>query len=80
MYCFVNDTAPESSPLHRTSFASGSVNSGPPPIEDVTINASEIVISKNNNTTYIKLNDGNALSMSKFDVSGTKLQKGIKGG
>ncbi len=29
--------------------------------------------------TYIKLNDGNALSVSKFDVSGVQLQKGIKG-
>jgi len=28
---------------------------------------------------YVKLNDGNALSVSKFDVSGTRLQKGIKG-
>ncbi len=28
---------------------------------------------------YVKLNDGNALSLSKFNVSGTKLQKGIKG-
>lgn len=46
--------------------------------DDVT-NAFFAVVSKNNNTTYIKLNDGNALSMSKFDVSGTKLQKGIKG-
>ncbi|MCD8449310.1 hypothetical protein LNI98_06355 [Tenacibaculum dicentrarchi] len=36
-------------------------------------------VTKDENTTYIKLNDGNALSMSKFDVSGTKLQKGIKG-
>ncbi|CAM1333095.1 alpha-2-macroglobulin family protein [Tenacibaculum aestuariivivum] len=36
-------------------------------------------ITKGKNTTYIKLNDGKALSMSKFDVSGTKLQKGIKG-
>ncbi len=36
-------------------------------------------IAYNNNTTYVKLNDGNALSMSKFDVSGAKLQKGIKG-
>ncbi len=42
-------------------------------------NAFFAVITKNKNTTYIKLNDGNALSMSKFDVSGTKLQKGIKG-
>ncbi len=37
------------------------------------------VVTANNNTTYLKLNDGNALSMSKFDVSGAKLQKGIKG-
>ncbi len=29
--------------------------------------------------TYVKLNDGNALSVSKFDVSGVRLQKGIKG-
>ncbi|MHA7055703.1 alpha-2-macroglobulin family protein [Aquimarina sp. M1] len=29
--------------------------------------------------TYVKLNDGNALSVSKFDVSGVQLQKGIKG-
>ncbi len=28
---------------------------------------------------YIKLNDGNALSVSKFNVSGARLQKGIKG-
>lgn len=29
--------------------------------------------------TYVKLNDGNALSVSKFKVNGVKLQKGIKG-
>ncbi len=29
--------------------------------------------------TYVKLSDGNALSVSKFDVSGVHLQKGIKG-
>ncbi|MBW1295193.1 alpha-2-macroglobulin family protein [Aquimarina litoralis] len=29
--------------------------------------------------TYVKLNDGNALSVSKFDVAGVRLQKGIKG-
>ncbi|WP_339707676.1 MG2 domain-containing protein [uncultured Kriegella sp.] len=33
----------------------------------------------NGHKTYIKLNDGNALSISKFDVSGVELQKGIKG-
>ena len=29
--------------------------------------------------SYIKLNDGNVLSVSKFDVSGVRLKKGIKG-
>ncbi|SDL64955.1 alpha-2-macroglobulin family protein [Kriegella aquimaris] len=33
----------------------------------------------NGHKTYLKLNDGNALSISKFDVSGVKLQQGIKG-
>lgn len=37
------------------------------------------VAEKNNQKTYVKLNDGNALSVSKFDVSGVSLQKGIKG-
>jgi uncharacterized protein YfaS (alpha-2-macroglobulin family) len=37
------------------------------------------IISKSNNTTYVKLNDGNSLSLSKFDVSGASTQKGIKG-
>ncbi len=37
------------------------------------------VVENNNQKTYVKLNDGNALSVSKFDVSGVALQKGIKG-
>jgi uncharacterized protein YfaS (alpha-2-macroglobulin family) len=37
------------------------------------------IISKGNNITYLKLNDGNSLSLSKFDVSGATLQKGLKG-
>ncbi|SFS37193.1 hypothetical protein SAMN04487906_0198 [Zhouia amylolytica] len=37
------------------------------------------IAEKNNQKTYVKLNDGNALSVSKFDVSGVTLQKGIKG-
>jgi len=37
------------------------------------------IISKGNNTTYVKLHDGNSLSLSKFDVSGHKLQRGLKG-
>ncbi len=37
------------------------------------------IVSKGNNTSYIKLNDGNSLSLSKFDVSGNHLQRGLKG-
>lgn len=37
------------------------------------------IVSKGNNTSYIKLNDGNSLSLSKFDVSGNRLQLGLKG-
>ncbi|WP_288956186.1 MG2 domain-containing protein, partial [uncultured Polaribacter sp.] len=42
-------------------------------------NAAFAVVSKGNNTGYIKLFDGNSLSLSKFDVSGSKTQKGLKG-
>lgn len=37
------------------------------------------VAQKDNNYAYAKLDDGNALSLSKFDVSGKQLQKGLKG-
>ncbi|WP_449224257.1 alpha-2-macroglobulin family protein [Aquimarina rubra] len=37
------------------------------------------IASSGKQQTYVKLNDGNALSVSKFDVSGVRLQKGIKG-
>lgn len=37
------------------------------------------VVENKGQKNYIKLNDGNALSVSKFNVSGTRLQKGIKG-
>lgn len=37
------------------------------------------VVSQGKNKTYLKLEDGRALSLSKFDVSGKKLQKGLKG-
>jgi len=37
------------------------------------------IATKGKNTSYVKLNDGNALSLSKFDVSGNTLQRGLKG-
>ncbi|REE83595.1 hypothetical protein BX611_0887 [Lutibacter oceani] len=42
-------------------------------------NAYFAVVTKNKQKTYIKLDDGNSLSLSKFNVSGKKLQKGLKG-
>ncbi len=46
---------------------------------DADKNAFFAVAEYNNQKTYVRLNDGNALSVSKFNVSGVKLQKGIKG-
>ncbi len=37
------------------------------------------VVENNGQKTYVKLNDGNALSVSKFRVSGVQLKKGLKG-
>lgn len=37
------------------------------------------VAEKDNNFAYVKLADGNALSLSKFDVSGEELQSGLQG-
>ncbi len=37
------------------------------------------IVTQGSSKTYLKLNDGNALSLSKFQVSGQKLQKGLKG-
>lgn len=37
------------------------------------------IVKKDNNTTYVKLYDGGAKSVSNFDVDGTQLQKGLKG-
>ena len=38
-----------------------------------------LIASKENEKGYLKLDDGNSLSLSMFDVSGQKLNKGIKG-
>src|SRR5690606_21586445 len=46
---------------------------------DLNKMAAFAIVSKGKNKTYIKLADGNSLSLSKFDVSGNKLQRGIKG-
>lgn len=48
-------------------------------IIDVENHAYFAIVSKGKETTYIKLNDGNSLSLSKFNVSGKTLQRGLKG-
>ena len=37
------------------------------------------IVTKGVNTSYLRLTDGNSLSLSKFDVSGNRLQRGLKG-
>ncbi len=48
-------------------------------IYDGDTKVSFAVAQKENNYAYAKLLDGNALSLSKFDVSGASLQKGLQG-
>ncbi|QAA82403.1 hypothetical protein EI546_12040 [Aequorivita sp. H23M31] len=48
-------------------------------IFDNSQNAAFAIAQKGNNYAYVKLEDGNALSMSNFDISGKELQKGLKG-
>lgn len=46
---------------------------------DADKHAAFAIVKKGNNSTYLKLADGNSLSLSKFDVSGNKMQRGLKG-
>lgn len=46
---------------------------------DANSEAHFAIVKKSGNTTYVKLTDGNSLSLSKFDVSGAKTQRGLKG-
>jgi len=48
-------------------------------IIDADAQAAFAIISKGKNRTYIKLNEGNSLSLSKFNVSGKRIKKGLKG-
>ncbi|WP_372935487.1 alpha-2-macroglobulin [Seonamhaeicola sp.] len=65
--------------FQQQELASATTNKDGLTIIDADKYASFAIISKGNNTTYVRLYDGNALSLSKFDVSGRKLQRGLKG-
>ncbi len=59
----------------------GSATSGQNGMVSLPLNAKPfaIVARSGQETGYLKLDDGSALSMSNFDVGGEKIQKGIKG-
>jgi uncharacterized protein YfaS (alpha-2-macroglobulin family) len=48
-------------------------------IIDADSKAAFAIISKGKQKTYVKLNEGGALSLSKFNVSGKKIRRGLKG-
>ncbi|MHB0755141.1 alpha-2-macroglobulin family protein [Polaribacter sp. M15] len=65
--------------FQQQEIASGKTNSEGILTINSTKNAAFAIASKGENKGYIKLFDGNSLSLSKFDVSGSKTQKGLKG-
>ena len=65
--------------FQQQEIASGTTNSEGIVTINSAKNAAFAIASKGNNTDYVKLFDGNSLSLSKFDVAGSKTQKGLKG-
>lgn len=63
----------------QQSITTSSTNNDGLAIIDADKTAYFAAVTKGNQVTYIKLNDGNSLSLSKFDVSGKTLQRGLKG-
>jgi uncharacterized protein YfaS (alpha-2-macroglobulin family) len=48
-------------------------------IIDADAKAAFAIVSKGKQKTYVKLNEGGVLSLSKFNVSGKRIRKGLKG-
>ncbi len=46
---------------------------------EVQKHAAFAIVTKAKSVSYVKLQDGNSLSLSKFDVSGKRLKRGLKG-
>ena len=65
--------------LQQQELASAQTNEEGVTTFDNVENAFFAVATKGKSTTYLKVNDANALSMSKFDIAGAKLTKGING-
>jgi alpha-2-macroglobulin len=63
----------------QQELASGKTNSDGIIELDAKKRAAFAIVAKGKNVSYVKLFDGNSLSLSKFDVSGNRLQRGLKG-
>lgn len=63
----------------QQELANGNTNSEGIIEIDVKKRAAFAIVSKGKNISYVRLFDGNSLSLSKFDVSGNRLQRGLKG-
>lgn len=65
--------------FQKQSIAKTTTNTDGLAVIDADSHANFAIVTKGNNTSYIKLNDGNSLSLSKFNVSGKTLHRGLKG-
>ena len=65
--------------FQQQKLASGTTNAEGMAAFQVEKYAFFAIVSKDKQATYVKLDEGYSLSVSNFDVSGEKLQKGLKG-
>lgn len=65
--------------FQQQKLASGTTNAEGMAAFQVDKYAFFAIVSKDKQATYVKLDEGYSLTVSNFDVSGEKLQKGIKG-
>lgn len=63
----------------QQELATGSTNTDGIIEIDAKKRAAFAIVTKGKSVSYVKLYDGNSLSLSKFDVSGNRLQRGLKG-
>jgi len=76
----INDVSVSVYDYQQQLLYSGKTNAeGKVSFESNKITPYVLVAKKGDQVGYLKLNDGQSLSLSNFDITGTKVQKGIKG-
>ncbi|WP_299223116.1 Ig-like domain-containing alpha-2-macroglobulin family protein [uncultured Psychroserpens sp.] len=65
--------------FQQQQLASISTNSEGLAVIETNKYVSFAIVSKGDDKSYLRLSDGNSLSLSKFDVSGNRLERGLKG-